>query len=85
MRHPRDSIPEGHYCYSIVSIDEKTAGIRIKHCPFYKKVYGKPIQMNGYCGLLKRGDWQTAKGIGMLWDEVKECGINKKEDLDSII
>ena len=60
-------IPKGDYCY----VYKKYV------CPFWSININKPHQMNGFCKFLQRGDWQD-KGIGLIWDSCKECGI--KED-----
>ena len=35
-----------------------------------------PTQDNGYCRYTKTGDW-THPAVGLLWDQVKECGVNE--------
>lgn len=62
-------IPEGNYCYTYV--DGK-----FKYCPFWDKFEQMPTQDNGYCHYLKSGDWQH-KGLGLLWDQCKDCGVNE--------
>jgi hypothetical protein len=62
-------IPQGSYCYTRVDG-------RIKACPFWNKIVDFPSQDNGYCHYMKKGDWQ-GKGIGLLWDQCKECGVNE--------
>ena len=63
-------IPKGNYCYG------KTK------CPFWDAIEEFPDQDNGYCHYLKSGDWQ-GKGIGLLWDQCKECGVNEyRSDYD---
>ena len=57
-------IPKGNYCYG------KTK------CPFWDVIEEFPDQDNGYCHYLKSGDMQ-GKGIGLLWDQCKECGVNE--------
>lgn len=57
-------IPKGIYCY-----DEN--GI----CPFWDKSSEHHHQESGYCHFLKIGDWES-EGVSLLWDQVKECGIN---------
>jgi len=64
----KDGIPSGYYCY-----DED--GI----CEHWSIDETKPAQMNGYCGLLKSGDWENPM-FGLLWDQCKECGINMEEE-----
>lgn len=71
---PEDLIPEGMYCYKAQTIDFETGRIKIKVCPYWSFRKTKPAQENGYCKYLKKGDWQI-RGISLLWDQVKECGI----------
>jgi len=61
-QHPE--IPHGMYCH----------GDEHKPCPHWKRVWWRRKQENGYCKLLKRGDWMP--GLSHLWDQCKECGIN---------
>jgi len=58
-------IPRGYYCY-----DEN--GL----CPYWSIRKNKPEQQNGYCKYLRLGDWQNKRGIGILWDQCKECDVN---------
>lgn len=60
----KEKIPKGIYCY-----DEN--GI----CPFWDKSPDHPRQENGFCHFLGKGDWES-EGISLLWDQVKECGID---------
>jgi hypothetical protein len=62
-----DVIPEGMYCYTGVNG-------KIKVCPYWG-LRGEETQNNGYCSFLGRGDSDV--DFGLLWDQVKECGINK--------
>ena len=62
----RKLIPKGMYCYDKDGI-----------CPFWRKNKLYPEQLDGYCHLLKKGDWEI-KG-GLLWDQCKECEINVKD------
>ena len=62
----KDKIPKGLYCYGYNGI----------LCPYWKINKNKPEQLNGYCEYLKIGDWME-DSIGLLWDQVKECGINE--------
>jgi len=59
-----NKIPKGAYCY-----DENGT------CPFWELRDDKPKQQNGYCRYLNEGDWEC-KGLSLLWDQCKECGIN---------
>lgn len=76
-------IPAGLYCYDKNGV-----------CPYWSLREDKPKQRNGYCSFLERGDWevtdpelpedhpiQTAHSL--LWDQVKECGVNR--DLDELM
>jgi len=62
-------IPFGPYCY-----DEN--GI----CQYWSKDESKPDTENGYCGLLKQGDWDFCH-TSLLWDQCKECDIRTVYDL----
>jgi hypothetical protein len=84
-------IPTGSYCYQIISIepnDQNEGGlptIKTKTCPYWGSDVKKSGQDNGYCAHLKTGDWD-GDGFSLLWDFVKECGINEgieSESLDS--
>ena len=70
-----EKIPVGPYCYSIKKI--KGDKIKICACPYWELRKDKPTQDNGYCHYLERGDWEDA-GTSLLWDMVKECGINSE-------
>lgn len=57
-------IPHGHFCY-----DERGT------CPFWDRIDDFPERCNGFCHYLNTGDWQETQ---LLWDMVKECGINEE-------
>ena len=61
----KSGIPNGIYCY-----DEN--GV----CPFWGIDKTKPEQENGYCVFIPLNDWES-EGFPLLWDQVKECGINE--------
>jgi len=64
-------IPKGVYCYRGDYV-----------CPYWDYVQAqglKGTQNNGYCHYLERGDWD-AYGVGLLWDQCKECGENEGWD-----
>lgn len=69
-------IPYGLYCYEIESYDYENHRLKIKPCPYWSKDPNKPEQDNGYCSYLQMGDWDMS--LGMLWDQVKECGVNEE-------
>jgi hypothetical protein len=69
------NIPLGDYCYTLIGIDSNIGFRQVSVCPFWRKFADKPEQLNGYCTYLKLGDWME-DGTLLLWDQVKECGIN---------
>jgi hypothetical protein len=69
-------IPNGPYCYKRLSSFESGWG-KIEPCPYLKIHPEKPEQERGYCHFLKTGDW-FSNGTSLLWDMVKECGINEE-------
>jgi len=75
-------IPKGPYCYTILKItgfNEYIPRITIKPCPYHCIKEDHEKQNNGYCSLLKIGDWMD-NASGLLFDHIKECGINDKRD-----
>lgn len=76
-----DLIPHSDYCYTVLEPPTKKNNykMKIKPCPFYDKNPTKPEQQNGYCHFLKAGDWEE-DGAFLLWDMVKECGINLENE-----
>lgn len=83
-------VPEGPYCYghtgsmTSVTINGSEASVpHIKICPYLKMRKDKPAQANGYCRLLKAGDWMPRPhGTMLLWDQVKECHLNPGDEDD---
>lgn len=73
FEHPEQYVPEGCYCYEILGHCGTT--IKIKSCIFADKDRRRNLQANGYCHLLKVGDWMDGSS-GLLWDGCKDCGIN---------
>lgn len=76
-------IPKGDYCYAITGWHDDPVAPRpvCKSCPFHTYRKGKGEQNDGYCRYLKHGDWMVKRGIGLLWDGVKECGINDEFEM----
>jgi hypothetical protein len=74
-------IPPGLYCYSRDAGSDAALGfaLRVTPCPYWGSDPEKRTQQNGYCAHLKAGDWQD-EGTFLLWDMVKECGINNDFD-----
>lgn len=88
-----ETVPHGHYCYSRRSDPEADAERRASGRPFvpgryvpcpYLKVRGdRPEHRGCYCRLLKRGDGTgNRRNTTMLWDGVKECGVNRPHEED---
>ena len=68
-----NGIPNGHYCYIIeedTKFDDQDR-IPIRLCPYWKSIKG-----GARCEYLgvdsKREDLYS-----LIWDQVKECGVNK--------
>jgi hypothetical protein len=59
---PKDYIPKDtYYC---------------RDCPFSDRERNwRFMQMNGYCHLYRIKDW-WGNGFSLLWDGIKECGVN---------
>jgi len=77
MSKPDEFIPKGCYCYTRLEYN------KIKVCPYWSWSINpsKNIQNNGHCSYLDEGDWESP-GRSLLWDQVKECGINMELDED---
>ncbi|WP_262267235.1 hypothetical protein [Microvirga yunnanensis] len=81
-------IPHGDYCYRITSVATGADGapsLKTQCCPYWKGRKDRPEQRFGYCRLLKVGDYthgRTPDGkpraTSLLWDQVKECGLNSE-------
>lgn len=77
-------IPGGFYCYKVVSDwiqpeDGSLPYFKTEMCPYWSIDKTRPSQNNGYCSFLEEGDWEHP-GLGLLWDQVKECCENMEED-----
>lgn len=70
-------IPAGQYCYSIIST--KDGKLRTASCPYWSINHNYEYQNNGYCSFLDTGDWNEVSSFGLLWDQVKLCGLNCEE------
>jgi hypothetical protein len=73
MKGDLSVVPQGLYCYSRTTIIE--GGVKTEPCPYWGSNPEKGDQNHGYCAHLKAGDWEE-DGPFLLWDMVKECGIN---------
>jgi hypothetical protein len=71
-------IPKGLYCYNPLEYPNKQNGykFKIKRCPYWSINDKQHSQDNGFCSYLNKGDWEE-NGTSLLWDQVKECGINE--------
>lgn len=76
-------IPRGNYCYTMTDPPSSENGFRLKTklCPFWSNNPDQPDQGSGYCSYLKQGDWME-NGTSLLWDQVKECGVNPAPEED---
>jgi len=98
MEKDKNKIPKGHYCYKkLVDIGGSEYRI-VGLCPYWSIRKGKPKHENGYCKFLGKGDWdinkettlvntktkEEIKGIliSLIWDQVKECGINMEKGVN---
>jgi len=79
---PTDVIPKGSYCYSkieVISVDGKMPRIKLLDlCPYWGKDPNLPEHENGTCEFM--GVTDEDLGMGLLWDQCKECGINDDYD-----
>lgn len=69
--HPE--IPKGIYCYGSKGL-----------CPHWGRDASKHRQESGLCVLTGHKDWEDT-GDGLLWDQVKSCGINDELEEDEIM
>ena len=74
-------VPKGDYCYKLKKIkydkERSLPFMQIKTCPYWtfdKRYLDEGV---GYCKYLKVGD-KDENSQGLLWDQVKECGINEQ-------
>ena len=65
-------IPEGPYCYTRVN------GNRV-NCPYWGRDLSRDEQESGFCTFLDIRDWD-GHGVPLLWDGIKECGINNDHE-----
>lgn len=80
MSKDTSKIPHGPYCYEIYPIDFLGLAKKVyRLCPYWSVRAGKREQESGYCSYLEKGDWME-DGTMLLWDQVKECGINTDFD-----
>lgn len=85
-RYSKDTsqIPTGIYCYEALSIVKGEQGepiMKTRVCPYFSYDLSKGSQNCGKCNYLEVSDWEGTSN-GLLWDQVKCCGIN--EDWDEI-
>lgn len=92
-----DIIPKGPYCYTPIEAPHAGNGwkFKIKPCPYWQRynqqLHGDlPEEFQGaeqfqgaFCSFLEIGDW-SENGTMLLWDQVKECGINDDYDSDEL-
>jgi len=73
----KSKIPNGPYCYTPKRFPCKENNwiYEIDICPYWSINKTKPSQNNGYCQYMEEGDWEH-DGLGLLWDQCKECDID---------
>ena len=67
-------IPYGASCYDLKEDRTEKDPIRTETCPYWdrcEEIEGE----NGYCHLLKLGDWEEEEDT-LLYNQVKECELN---------
>ena len=71
LKEPDKWIPNDCYCYYGDYL-----------CPFWELKHDKYLGKNGYCHYLKHDDayYVDRDYLSLLFDMVKECGINWGED-----
>lgn len=77
--HPKDSIPHGPYCYFG---SRNPSADNYKPCGYWEFIPAKDEESSprGHCNYLNKTDEDGS--CDLLWDQVKECGINDDyEDL----
>jgi hypothetical protein len=71
-------IPKGLYCYDVIghipATEDQPPRRQIKPCPYW----GKDDAGHGYCAKLQASDGDP-DGTMLLFDQVKECGINDED------
>jgi hypothetical protein len=75
LEHPE--IPTGSYCYKVVEVSSTIDGkpvIKTETCPHWQK-----IDKGARCNLLKEDHYAQCP-FHLVWDQVKECGINLDRD-----
>ena len=86
----RSFIPQGMYCHGPLTqegVNENGFPILKAHkmCPYWSNDPNLPDQANGVCSFmgLRDGDIDSlGNQVWLLWDQVKECGINDEDDPD---
>ncbi len=84
-------IPSGDYCYRFTGETVRLTQVignsgdlleiapylapKRECCPYWELRENYPEQENGYCRFLGKGDWDLGP-ISLLWDQIKECGVN---------
>lgn len=80
-----DLIPGDLYCHG--NLDYVDGRLTADYmCPFWRKIRGRRHQESGYCLYLQKGDWADSMGgMGLLWDQCKECGLKMEIDYSDMI
>jgi hypothetical protein len=78
-------IPTGDYCYTVLGFEEAKDGqpprMKTALCPYWAANPEAPATLYGYCAKLKCGDYSEGEeATNLLFDQVKECGINQPDE-----
>jgi len=65
-------VPRGMYCY-----DGRG------NCPYWDKAENAQNQVNGFCWLMGKGDWD--EDMDLLWDQCKGCGLKNGDAPDGTL
>lgn len=79
MKSLDDLVPIGLYCYTLLPTSNEK-GIPQKCTCQYWSLKSPGV---GACKLV--GDDDDGEGDGLLWAQVKECGINTEEDETKLV
>ena len=69
---PEQVVPMGIYCYTPIKMVD--GALKIQCCPYWQIT-----EKGAYCKHLKL-DSENGSVDNLIWDQVKECGINFGDD-----
>ena len=65
----------------VVPKDGSKPYLKTRTCPYWCWDKRYPDERVGYCKLMKCGDLD-GNGVGLLFDQIKECGVNDYDQDD---